>query len=648
MKLFERGRIGKLEVKNRIVMAPMGIVGLVELDGTLSQRAIDYYVARAEGGAGLITTGLMYVENEIATTFIPPSKMWTLLPRIDEIGYKPRLAELADALHDYGAKLSIQLTAGLGRVSYTFYKQTPVGPSAVPCFWRPKVRTRELKVEEIERLIAAFGRAARLAKGAGVDAIELHGHEGYLLDQFQTGLWNKRTDKYGGNLDGRLRFPLEVIAAIKDAAGKDFPVIYRYGIKHYLKGGREVEESLEMATRFEQAGVDALHVDAGCYETWHWPHPPTYQPPGCMVDCAEAVKKVVSIPVFAVGKLGYPELAEKVLKEEKADFIVLGRPLLADPGWPNKVKEGKFEEIRPCIGDHDGCMGRVAQVKHISCTVNPATGNERELALRPADKLKSVLVVGGGPGGMEAARVAALRGHRVTLWDMNQQLGGNLIPASVPDFKHDYKLLIDYLSTQLEKLKVDIQLGQEVTPEMIQESSPEVLIIATGAIPIIPAMPGITKNIVANAADVLLARNNVGESIIVAGGGLIGCETAAFLGGKGKEVTIAEMRSEIVPDAYLANRIMLKEMLAQRKVKVLTDTTLVEIADDGAIVDCGSEGKRKLNADSIVLALGLKSRTELEKDLQGKVKELRAIGDCVEPRRVIDAMWEGFRFARLL
>jgi 2-enoate reductase len=647
MKLFEPGKIGKLEVKNRIVMAPMGIIGLVELDGRISQRGVDYYVARAKGGVGLITTGMTYVEHGVASSFIPTSEMWSFLPRIDEIGYKPRLAELADAVHDYGTKISIQLTAGLGRVAMPHYK-IPAAPSAVPLKWDPKKLARELTIEQIKKLIAAFGPAAALAREAGMDAIELHGHEGYLLDQFQTALWNKRTDKYGGDLEGRLRFPLEVIETIKKAVGRDFPVIYRYGIRHYIEGGREDEESLEMAKRFETEGVDALHVDAGCYETWHWPHPPTYQPPGCMVDCAEIVKKVVSIPVFAVGKLGYPELAERVLQEGKADFIVLGRALLADPEWPNKVREGKWDEIRPCIGGHDGCMFRVTRRKYISCTVNPATGNERELTLKPAEKSKSVLVVGGGPGGMEAARVAALRGHQVTLWEKNDRLGGNLIPASVPDFKSDLRVLINYLSNQLRKLNVDVRLGKEGTLEMIQEMCPDVVIVATGATPIIPKIPGAEKSIVATAIDVLLGKKDVAENIVVVGGGLIGCETAAFLAGKGKKVTIVEMVSDIIPDEYEASRSMIKEMFEKGEVEVLTDTTLLEIDDDGVIVDGKPEGKRKLEADSVVLAMGMKPRKKLEQALEGKVAEVRAIGNCAEGRKVIDAMWEAFRFARLI
>jgi 2-enoate reductase len=366
-----------------------------------------------------------------------------------------------------------------------------------------------------------------------------------------------------------------------------------------------------------------------------------------MVDCAEAVKKVVNIPVFAVGKLGYHELAEKVLQEGKADFIVIGRALLADPEWPNKVKQGKLDDIRPCIGCHDGCMFRIVRRKHLSCAVNPTTGNERELALQPAEKPKSVLVVGGGPAGMEAARVAALRGHHVTLMEKNARLGGSLIPASIPDFKNDLRLFMNYLSTQIEKLNVDVQLGKEATPEIIQQMRPDMVIIATGAAPAIPEIPGTEKDLVVTGVDVLSGTKDVGEIVVVIGGGLIGCETALFLADNGKKVTVVEMLSELVPREYLASRIMLKEMLTQRKVEVLADTILREILDDGVIVENKLQGKQKLKADSVVLCVGLAPRDELQQALEGKVTDYRCIGECIGAPKVMGAIWGAFRLARL-
>ena len=643
MKLFEPGKIGKLTLKNRIVMAPMGLGGLEESYGELSQRGIDYYAARAKGGVGLIITGFTRASREIE----PPLDDKLVVDSMMHVAWLNRLAETA---HDYGAKVAVQLSAGVGRVaSPSLLKMAgAVAPSASPAFWDPTITARELDTGEIERLVKAFEVSAEILKIAGIDAVELHGHEGYLFDQFMTALWNKRTDKYGGDLDGRLTFCREIIAAIKRGAGPDFPVIYRFGLKHYIAGGREVAEGLEIARRLEAAGVDALEVDAGCYETWYWAHPPTTLEPGCMVDMATMAKEVVNIPVIAVGKLGYPELAESVLQDGKADFVCLGRALLADPEWPNKVKQGRLEDIRPCIGCHEGCLKRIFDGKYLSCAVNPATGMEREFTIKPAEQKKSVLVIGGGPGGMEAARVATLRGHQVTLWEKGNALGGNLIPASIPDFKQDYGSLINFLATQIRKLGVTIELGKEATPELIRMMKPDVVFIATGSTPIIPEVPGTTNEAVVTAVDVLMGRRGVGESAIVIGGGLVGCETALHLAQKSKNVTIVEILNNVMPDVPPANSMHLLELLADMDVQILTETKFLEITDNGITI-ADKYGKRStLEADTIVLAMGLKPNERLLDALRDKVPEVYAIGDCVEPRKVINAIWEGFRIARLI
>ena len=645
-RLFEPGKIGRLSIKNRIVMAPMGIGALAEPDGRLSQRAIDYYVARARGGVGLIITGLTCVDAEIEKKTEDGLGM---LARADSPIHINRFAELADAVHDYGTKLCVQLTAGMGRVAYgdILRKGHAVAPSASPCFWNPRVTARELTTEEVEKLVQAFAQAAVFLGVAGVDAIELHGHEGYLLDQFQSALWNERADKYGRDLEGRLRFPLEVIETIKSRLGCDLPLIYRYGIVHHVEGGRGIDESLEMARRFEEAGVDALHVDAGCYEAWYWAHPPVYQSPGCLTDMAERARKAVNIPVIAVGKLGYPDIAEKVLQEGKADFVCLGRALLADPEWPLKVKEGRSDDIRPCIGDHTGCLSRVFQGKYLSCAVNPATGMERELTVGPAQEPRSVLIIGGGPAGMQAALVAAQRGHQVSLWEKNDHLGGNLIPASVPEFKKDLRDLIKYLSTQVKKLGVDLTLGREASLELVQEAKPDVVIVATGATPIMLQIPGVKKDSVLAAVDLLLGKRESGEKVLVLGGGLIGCETAAYLAQAGKKVTVVEILERIFRGENRANQQQMLKMLVDGNVNVLTSSRVLEIKDGRAIID--HDGRQEgLEADTIVVAIGLEARSGLHNELNGKVPEVYAIGDCVKPRRVLDAIWEGFRIARFL
>jgi len=649
MNLFEPGRIGMLSIRNRIVMAAMA-TWLHEPDGRLSKRDIDFYVARARGGVGLIVTMCVGIERQIETK---AEDGFFVQPMADKFAYVDRFSQLADALHDYGTKLAIQLTPGLGRVFPRHIIQATEGmqlvaPSAQPCFYDPSVTARALTTEEIERIVKAFGFAARVVSSAGVDAIEIHGHLGYLIDQFMTPIWNHRKDKYGGDLDGRLRFPLEIVEAIKSNAGRDFPVIFKCSIKHYLEGGREVEESLEIAKRLEEAGVDAIDISARCFESVYGREYPTYGPPGQYVELAEAVKKVVKIPVIVGGALGYPELAEKVLEEGKADFISLGRGLLTDPEWPNKVKEGRFDDVKICLRDHEGCMGRTRAYRYASCTLNPAAGMEREFTITPSEGRKSVLVVGGGPAGMEAARVAALRGHEVTLWERSSKLGGNLVPASVPDFKQDYKRLIEYLSTQIKKLGVKVELHKEATAKLIQKAKPEVLIIATGATPVVPEISGIEKASVVTAVDLLLGKKEAGETVVIAGGGLIGCEVGLYLAQKAKKVTIVEMTKNIASNiTFVDNRTDLLQRLAETGVELLTETKLMEIIDDGAVVN-GKLGRRTIRADTVVLAVGLRSEEGLLKVLGGNEPTPIAIGDCVEPRKIINAIWEGFRIGRLI
>ena len=385
-------------------------------------------------------------------------------------------------------------------------------------------------------------------------------------------------------------------------------------------------------------------------------------------------KKVVKIPVITVGKMNYPELAERVLQEGKADFVAMGRGLLADPEWPNKVKAGRIEDIAPCIGCHEGCLSRVYELKYASCTVNPACGRERDYVITPAEKKKSVLVIGGGPGGMGAARVAALKGHNVTLWEKGYALGGNLIPAAVPDFKLDYRLLLDYQTTQLKKLGVTVKFGYEATPELVQQMNPDVVFVATGATPIIkphkcmrcgicnlsrfqptycyvPQIAGLVKGVedgkLFTAIDVLLGKKEVGGSVVIVGGGMVGCETGLYLAQKGKKVTIVA-RHEAMHDILWVNALDIKEKLDKAGGKILINTDVLEITDDGVVISGEKGRKSTLKADTILLAGGMKPEMELSEALQSKLPEVYAIGDCVKPRLVMHAIWEGFRTARLI
>jgi len=667
MKLFEPGTIGRLLLKNRIVMPAINIqlASPVE-ESWLTPRGIDFYAARARGGAGLIIT-----------TFMRPNRK--LEPSIGEPVISSRLArawlsDLADAVHDYGAKICIQLSPGLGRIlppdpdlpdgGLVAPSQLPsirsrdgkmpsIAPGRYPAQPENYVITRELTTKEIDQLIKDYEFSAEVIKDAGIDAIEIHGHQGYLLDEFMTALWNKRNDKYGGSLERRLRLPIELIKAIKRAAGADFPVIFRYALTHYLEGARDIKEGLEVARRLEAAGIDAISVNAGCYETYNIAQPPNTQPRGCWAELAKMTKEVVKVPVIVAGRLGYPELAESVLQEGKADFIGLARYLLADPDWPSKVEDGRTEDIIPCLGCHEGCIARVRQNKHISCAVNPSVGLERDSVITPAGKKKSVLVIGGGPAGMEAARVAAIRGHKVSLWEKGHALGGNLIPAAVPEFKDDYKLLINYLVAQINKLGVSIELGREATPELIWKMKPDIVFIATGAIPIVPKIKGVKEGLdtgkVLTAVDLLLGKKEAGKSVVIIGGGLIGCETALYLAKeKSKNVTIIELLDGIARDMVWGNALDLVRELDRHKVKVMISTNVLDIADSHITIADEHGKKSTIEADTIVLAVGLKSNRELVEALENGNTKIYAIGDCVEPCKVIGSMWQGFHTARLV
>lgn len=648
--------IGKVELKNRLAMAPMGLVGLLNPDGSPGPRACDYFLERARGGVGLIITGLFKVENE--------AEPWTTNPPVITSKVIPSFAELAEGVHALGSRIFVQLTAGFGRVLRPrLVKTEPVSASAIPFFWDPKITCRALETGQVEQIVKSFGVAAEILASAGIDGVELHGHEGYLFDQFATPIWNKRTDKYGGDLAGRLKFPLEALREIKSRAGQDFPVQYRFGLKHYMKGlnkgalpnetyseaGRDIEEGLQMAEIFESAGFDALHVDAGCYDSHYWPHPPTYQEDGCMVDMAAEVKKAVKIPVIAVGKLSKPEVAENTIATGKADIIALGRGLLADPYWIRKVERDRTETIRPCIGCYDGCLGRIHLGRPLSCTVNPSVGREVLYALQKTDHPKKVLVAGGGVAGMEAARIAAIRGHLVTLYEKTDRLGGCLVPASVPSFKKDIGHLLRWYMDEMMNLGITMIMKREVTQQLIETKKADVVIIANGAKAVIPNVFCGENKTLGTAAEVLMGVKPVGERVVVVGGGLIGCETALWLAQQKKLVTIIEMLSDLMvgpPVVPKVTREMTLDLLAYHGIDVMTNRKLTEVGDDSALVLTPSGKKEIYQADSVILAMGLKADRELYRSVVGRVPDLYVIGDAREARNIMGAIWDAYEVAR--
>lgn len=634
-RLWEPGRIGSLELPNRVVMAAM-FMGYAAPDGSFSQRHVDYFSARAEGGAGLIVTESVLADTTIQK--VHPEAPVTVCDRDSVI---PGLQKLARAVHRHGAKISLQVSPGQGRQSHFVTPRTPPkAPSPVPAFADPRVTCEELTPQEIRRLVDACGEGALRAAIAGFDMVEIHAHTGYLVDQFMSRLWNRRTDEWGGDVAGRLRFPIEIVRAIRQRVGPSLPIGFRLTAEHRIDGGRTLDEAVEMARRLEEAGVDALTVDAGCYEAEHWMNPPVYHGEACLAVLAGTVREAVGIPVIAVGNLTRPAVAEAVLERGQADFVALGRTFLADPHWARKAREGRGGEIRPCIMCNEYCLGRFPA----ECMVNPALGRERESDLTPAATAKTVVVLGGGPGGMEAARVAALRGHRVTLYEREEELGGQLLPAADAAFKDSLRDLRDNLRLQMEQAGVEVVLGSELTSERVRELAPQAVVVATGAGPLEPGIPGIRheKNVTVLALHMGEGRS-LGDQVVVAGGGLNGCDVAVDLALAGKRVTLVERNGEVGRDLNHVSRGGLLHRLEAHGVEILTGHEVVAFSDDGVTVRAGSGEERTLPADTVVLAMGAVARNELVEPLKRAVPELYAVGDCLKPRKIGEAVHEGFR-----
>ena len=656
-KLFEPTQIGSVEIKNRVAMAPMCPMGLTNPDGTYSRRIVDYLIERARGGVGLIVTGTHKVENEIEVAPLG------IFPFISRAGFATYV-ELAEGVHAHGAKIFFQLTAGDGRCADPRFTK-PVAPSAVPNYWDPTVTCRALTTEEVEQFVKRFGDAAEIAAEAGIDGVEIHAvHEEYLIDQFTMASFNKRTDKYGGDLQGRLTFPIEILQEIKRRVGKDFPVQLRFSVKSFIKDwhqgavpgeefkemGRDLPEGLEMAKLFEEAGYDAFDADCGSYASWYWAHPPVYFEHGCLLPYVSELKKVVKIPVLAAGRMEIPDLAEDALAQGKADMVSIGRGLLTDPYWVRKVEEDKTKHIRPCIGCHAGCMGRLFLDSPLSCAVNPAVGRETMYRLDRAIEPKKVMVVGGGAAGLEAARVASLRGHQVTLYEKAKNLGGHLIEASVPGFKKDLERLLNWYKVELEDLKTDIKMGKDVTPDLVKKEKPDVTIIATGSEPLALDIPGVRKNHVTTDIELLLGKKKPGKTVAVVGGGHTGCETALWLAQEGKKVTLIEQLPELMTPGKITvphgNKIMLLDLLAFHKVEVMTNSNVLEITDAGVSIVTRDFARKQVKADTVCLSVGLTPTRKLYDGLVGKIPYLYLIGDAREVRNIMGSVWDAYEVAR--
>jgi len=565
---------------------------------------------------------------------------------LDRDDWIRRLHIMTDTVHRYGAKIAIELAAGAGRAAHKPPGVQPVGPSAMPPLTNSELPIRELTVSEIQRLTEAYGQAAVRAQKAGFDAIHFHCKE-TLFDYFLTPYCNRRRDIYGGDVDGRMRFILDCIDCVKSELGSNFPLIVGMASSHKVPDDYSPEEAVYIAQRFESAGIHALHVRAGSSEAIEWVLPPMYMEDGCSLDVAQPIKRAVSIPVIVSGKIRTPELAERILESGQADFIGIARPILADPEWPNKARYGQTTDIRQCIACNE-CLWRIHQWAPLGCTVNPKLGREEDCDIKPAANPKSVLVIGGGPAGMEAARVAALRGHRVSLIERDDQLGGHLIDASVPLFKKDIRTLLLQLISQLTDLKVNVELNKEVTAQLVAQLKPQVVIVAAGSRPDIPDIPGVNGNNVATAIDVLRGRVKLGQRVVVVGGNQTGAEVALYMAQMGKTVTIIRRGPEAMPpDMPVFNQALIVKLLAEQGVTWITNVDVREITSEGVVlVNRETASEQLIKADSIVLARGLVSNRQLYDELENAVPEIYAIGDSVAPRKIWEAIHEGFHIGR--
>ncbi|MBQ2864284.1 MAG: FAD-dependent oxidoreductase [Clostridia bacterium] len=673
--LFTPWKIGNCEIKNRIVMCPMGGTSLFGWMGpqVFNKDAADMFLDIAKNGCGLIIPGIAPIRNMLGGKW---------LYKVN--GAFKDLKVWMEEFHKTGAKLFVQLTAGFGRsfslpngmkgiaknkVLATLIKpifdfgRLMASPNPLPARWYPEYRTREFTVKEINEMVEAFAKTAKKLKDAGVDGVEIHAvHEGYLLDQFTTPYTNQRTDEYGGSFENRYRFATDIVKAIKAECGQDYPVSVRYSAvsktkdfcvgalpgEEYTEIGRTMEESEKAVKYLQDAGYDMLNTDNGTYDAWYWAHPPVYMPNNCNLEDASHVRKFCDIPVVCAGKME-PDVAAKAIKEGKIDGMGVARQFLVDSHWITKLQEDRLEDIMPCIHCHNGCFP-MAHYKGVACdtplgdsihmarcALNPTTMDGGKYDLKPAKKSKNVAIIGGGIGGMEVARVCSMRGHKATIYEKTDKLGGVFIAAAAPEFKENDKRLIEWYRRQMEKLNIEIKFNTEVTD--ISTLNADEIVIATGSSTRKLRIPGAEKAI--DAIEYLLGQKEVGKNVVIIGGGLTGCEVAYDLHLKGKKPVIIETKNDLmaVPGICLANSSYLRDYFNWKKVPVYLESTCSEIKD-GAVVVKTANGTEEVKADSVILAIGYNPNPIAEAS-----KHVHIVGDANGVGNLRTVIWRAWDIA---
>ena len=677
--LFTPFQVGNVTIKNRIVETAVTGTSLFD-KGHFNTPVRDFYLARARGGAGLIVTGAAMVKDIFGRDY-----------DLDQCGdvFDGPIRQLVEEIHAYGTKIFLQIGVGLGRVvglaPFGFLEganldNVRTASSRLPNVWDPSIIHEEMTIAEIERRKEIAIWAAQKAKACGIDGVEIHAvHEGYLLDQFAIANMNHRNDEYGGSLSNRLRFATDIIRGIKDTCGEDYPISMRYSVVSKMKGlnqgalpgedfaefGRDRQESILVAKALEEAGCDLLDADNGTYDSWYWAHPPVYMQKACNLEDCTFIREHVGIPVVCAGRMEDTDTSAKAIESDRIDGIGVARQFLADPDWVNKLQEGRADDILPCIACHNGCLGSLLAGNGLSCALNPACMHEAAFAISPAAKPSTVLVVGGGIGGMEAARICALRGHHVIVCEKTDQLGGAFIAAAAPSYKEDDRRLISWYIRQVESLDIDVRMETEADEALIDEIKPDHVIVATGAVPKRLPIKGLEKDNVLEVKDYLTSISNnrpmdeeekpaAGKKIVVVGGGLSGCEAAYELALSGCEVTVVEMMDDIlqVKNLSAANANMLRDLLNYYKVEILTGTALAEVTEEGVLVrGAAADRPRLIPCDGVVLAAGYDpAPLKLAEPEDAATQEdgnpsIHYIGDAVKAGNLMDAIWSAYEVA---
>ncbi len=636
--LFKPIKIGKLTAKNRIMMSSMSINFGVDENGYVTDQLTEYLVERAKGGAGMILVGGGNVH--------PAGMELPTLPRLWEKGCIPALKKLTSKIKQYDTKIGIQIMHG-GRQCYLPEK---VAPSAIPAPAVVKGKVRALETDEIKEAVESFGNAAGICYEAGFDFVELHAAHGYLVSQFLSLKSNIRKDEYGGSFENRTRFLFEVMNDIKKKTAEDYPLGIRINGNDYVEGGWTLDDTTRLAPLMEKKGAAYLHVSAGVYGSKELTIPSMYREQGCFVHLAKAVKEVVSIPVAAVGRIKNPKLAEKILLQGDADFIAMGRPLLADPYLPNKAKQGKFSEIRPCLGCCLGCIHAVLAREPGSCVVNPDVGREfiinknNKGDIKQSGRIFNILIVGAGPSGLACARYFAMKGHKVTICEKTGHQGGLLLLASKTPGRDELNDIIEFFSNELKRLNVKINFNTELSEKLLDRINPDKVVLATGSMPDMPLVKGLFQSDmeIFTCVDILEDNENklnLKDNIIVLGGGMTALLTTDYLAEKGKNVVVLNRKSSFATEMSSNDRYYLRERLKRDSIKLFKNVSINKFSGNGVVFKEKNKDKQiehsLKNFNTIVISEKMTPIRDTSKLLKNKGVEFQFIGDAKDPRHLM-------------